>query len=43
MPDSKLIGITPVNDNKKVYLEMEIKFNSLRCNLYDSLTGSIIQ
>ena len=42
MPDSTVLAISAANDKNKLYLDMQIKFNSLRCNLYDTLTGQII-
>ena len=40
MPNSTLLSVTEANNPRKVLLDMEIMHNSLRCNLYDTKTGS---
>lgn len=40
MPEGSILKVTSLKNTNKVYLSLDFDSNSLRCNLYDTETGS---
>jgi hypothetical protein len=43
LPDGPIVRLTPYQNETKVYMDLSFDQNSLRCNVYDTETGSKLQ